>query len=579
MVDAPTSPASRLALLAILLALAGLDAQPVVAQLISPGKLSRAHADLEGVANCTQCHALGQRSANDNRCLDCHTPIQARINAGTGFHVTVDAQPCGDCHKEHFGVDFVPVRFDTLAFEHDKTTFALTGAHQDAACRSCHQQDNIRAPDVLAFKGRHDALDRTFLGLLAGCTNCHAGESPHQDQFEARECDDCHVTNEWPRAEAFDHDLARFSLTGRHVDVACENCHTPTRSTAGEPYTPYTGIDFGTCESCHDDNHQGRFGNDCASCHQTTGWHNLTALKTTAFDHQETGFSLLGSHATADCASCHRKPARSDTDIRVTFVGNTASNTYPRLQSTDCLSCHVDFHRREFMERPGGAVCENCHNQHDWFPTTYSIDRHNRESSYELTGAHLATACVSCHNPDASDRPTFAIDDTACQDCHQPDSPHGTQFADSQGATACASCHVTDLWQTGERFDHDATNFPLTGHHRDTDCGACHASAGPTANVDGPAYRGLTTTCRSCHNEDNPHNRQFEERACNDCHTTETFTIASFDHETARFSLTGAHREVACASCHKPETAPDHTLFTRYRPLPTACETCHGHDQ
>jgi len=38
---------------------------------ISPGDLSNAHKDLEGMSNCTKCHALGEKVEN-NKCLDCH---------------------------------------------------------------------------------------------------------------------------------------------------------------------------------------------------------------------------------------------------------------------------------------------------------------------------------------------------------------------------------------------------------------------------------------------------------------------------------------------------------------------------
>ncbi|MEZ4699290.1 MAG: hypothetical protein R2834_03085 [Rhodothermales bacterium] len=571
-----SSPACR-AVFAVLLVY-GLTPTAAMSQLISPGKLSRSHADLEGVTNCTQCHALGQRSVNDNLCLNCHTPMQARIAAKTGFHITVDEQPCGDCHKEHFGVDFVPVRFDTTAFEHDKTTFDLTGAHLETACRTCHEPDNIKAPDVLAFKGKHNALDKTFLGLLTECRSCHAPESPHQDQFDDRACDTCHETETWEEAPAFDHNEARFKLTGKHQDVACENCHGTLRTPAGEEFTQYVGLEFKACLNCHEDQHDGRFGTDCTTCHQTAGWHELTQLSKSKFNHDETGFKLIGNHADLECASCHQKPARRDADIRVAFIGNTTGNTYPRIKVNDCLSCHVDYHRKEFIESPGGgAVCENCHGQHEWFPTTYDIERHNKEAAFELTGAHLATACVSCHNPDGK-RPTFVIEKTECQDCHVPDSPHGDQFADELGVTACANCHVTEQWDEATGFDHSKTRFALTGKHATTACEDCHKSAGPDAGFDGPAYRGLETTCITCHDEDDPHQDQFPGRACNDCHETKAFTIPAFDHETTRFSLTGAHKEVECASCHKEENTPDRSLFTRYRPLPTACEDCHGEE-
>ena len=150
-------------------------------QLISPGKLSSAHADLGGITKCTTCHALGQRSASNTLCLDCHTPLKTRIEAEKGYHSTVMEENCADCHKEHFGVDFVLVRLDTLQFDHKDAGFELRGAHQEASCRGCHVPEYIVAADVRTFKGEHDALDNTFLGLDTSCMGCHEDASPHQD--------------------------------------------------------------------------------------------------------------------------------------------------------------------------------------------------------------------------------------------------------------------------------------------------------------------------------------------------------------------------------------------------------------
>ena len=45
---------------------------------VSPGKLSEAHSDLEGIANCTKCHILGDDVSND-KCLDCHRIVRNLI--------------------------------------------------------------------------------------------------------------------------------------------------------------------------------------------------------------------------------------------------------------------------------------------------------------------------------------------------------------------------------------------------------------------------------------------------------------------------------------------------------------------
>ncbi len=51
---------------------------PATAQ-ISPGKLSKAHAHLEGVANCTQCHTLGKKVSNE-KCMACHSENKSSVD-------------------------------------------------------------------------------------------------------------------------------------------------------------------------------------------------------------------------------------------------------------------------------------------------------------------------------------------------------------------------------------------------------------------------------------------------------------------------------------------------------------------
>ncbi len=554
--------------------------RPVQAQLISPGKLAEPHADLEGITNCTKCHELGQRSAADPLCLNCHTPLSDRIEAGRGYHSTITDQYCADCHKEHFGVDFILIRLDTVQFNHDDTGFELLGAHNETSCRSCHTPSNIIAADVRAFKEPHGALEKTFLGLGASCIGCHTSESPHQDQFQGTECSHCHAEDTWEEAPVFDHDDTPFKLIGKHLDVSCQSCHPAVRSTSGSEYIQYANLEFATCASCHEDVHEGSFGANCASCHTPADWSRLSKdLSASGFNHETTGFSLIGAHAEISCERCHARPARRDNEIHVTFIGNTSRNTYPRLRADNCLSCHVDYHRGELRDAPGGgALCENCHGQHDWFPTTYDITRHNRESSFALTGAHMATPCIGCHQQGAQ-LLTFTISDTACQDCHEKDNPHGAQFADARQATRCSTCHTTDSWQqASEGFDHDQTEFPLTGKHTGAPCGSCHTEGKRASGEAVQVFSGLETTCESCHSDDDPHQGQFVGTTCATCHTTDAFVVADFNHNNTRFPLTGAHEQVTCESCHVQETAPGLSPFTRFRPLPRKCEKCHGEE-
>ena len=56
---------------------------------LSPGDLTTAHAKLEGMSNCTQCHDLGNKVTNA-RCLACHKELQSLITQTVSYtHLTL----------------------------------------------------------------------------------------------------------------------------------------------------------------------------------------------------------------------------------------------------------------------------------------------------------------------------------------------------------------------------------------------------------------------------------------------------------------------------------------------------------
>ena len=59
-----------------------LNTANIYAQL-SPGDLTKAHANLEGLSNCTKCHELGDKVTN-TKCLDCHKDINSLISKKYG---------------------------------------------------------------------------------------------------------------------------------------------------------------------------------------------------------------------------------------------------------------------------------------------------------------------------------------------------------------------------------------------------------------------------------------------------------------------------------------------------------------
>jgi hypothetical protein len=550
-------------------------ATPARAQLIAPGKLSRAHADLAGITKCTLCHELRHKGISPALCLDCHKPLAREIEARGGFHGSLAEKDCAACHREHFGASFTLVRLDTATFDHARAGWTLTGRHARTACRDCHKPEFVRDPEVRAFTSEHGALDRTYLGLSRSCESCHVDDSPHGDQFKRESCGACHTAVSWKTAAAFDHDQTSFGLTGAHLRVECDRCHTSTPRGGGKPpLVKYAGVPT-QCSTCHeaDSPHGTQFaGRSCGECHDADGWKPAGR-----FHHDRAPFALTGKHRQVECAKCHTTSPgpRGRSVVR-----------YRGIAYSSCGSCHQDPHHGAMKKE-----CAACHSTGGWS----LLDSSSLKGSFDhtttgfaLEGKHAVVACADCHDArTAGDLKGVHIrfvlgtethsfpkpEASTCQACHVD--VHGGVFARRKDRGTCDACHREDAW-TPATFDvvrHDReTRFPLKGAHIVVPCESCHQEhgAGP------PKFDLGSVTCRSCHEASNPHGDQFEGRACGDCHTVASFGIDAFDHSKTRFSLEGAHRDAPCSACHHTEHTAGGKLMVRYRPLGTECRDCHG---
>jgi hypothetical protein len=187
--------------------------------------------------------------------------------------------------------------------------------------------------------------------------------------------------------------------------------------------------------------------------------------------------------------------------------------------------------------------------------------------------------CAACHAPDHPQegiRLVFAARSAGeyrrpraarCDDCHLD--AHDGAF--TAGASDCSACHGDAGW-TPSRWDvarHDAeTEYRLEGAHAAVPCLGCHRDAAGE-----PRWSFSDTGCTACHAD--PHAGQFADRACEDCHDTNAFTPADFDHATTRFPLEGAHDGIACAECHPAQPGPGGAMVIRWRDVGTECADCH----
>lgn len=631
-----TARALRVAWLCVILGL------PVLAAAqISPGALSKLHHDLDGPTGCTKCHAVSA-GAPTYRCIDCHQEIAVRLQQKRGYHASImDASErytaCVKCHSEHNGLNFPLLHWNPSPanFDHSKTGFTLDGKHLGVGCAQCHNPQKI-SPEERGTIRLKD-ISRSYLGVSPTCSPCH--EDKHKGEL-GNNCLRCHNTTDWKAARTFDHSKTRFALTGAHIRVDCEKCHTPV---AGEA-PKFVGLRFQQCSSCHADVHKGAFNQTCETCHNTSAWKQTTFA--TRFDHSKTAYPLLGKHLELDCNTCHRagdfkthiahqqcadchKPdphngqfakrqgggqceschtvngfkettfaLKDHTQTGFPLRGKHASvacakchipagrATVFKVKFANCLDCHQDAHEKQFARYPYFNHCEQCHSENDFHVTSFTLARHQK-TAFVLTGSHVATDCLDCHKPLQTSSATnrvFHFQNVSCTSCHQD--PHRNEFSVRMAVlvnghpAGCEACHTTSTFSDVSKFDHSSTDFQLTGAHRAVECAGCHRPANLSRDLKSVDFKAAPKICEDCH--ENPHGGQFARASqthCADCHTTTKWRPSLFDHEKTQFSLKGAHQNVRCKSCHVRVQAVDGKDVLFYKPTPTKCADCHSNDK
>jgi hypothetical protein len=575
--------------LAALLAALALGAPGALAQ-VSPGPLAEAHRALEGSLKCLDCHERG--GSMDRRCLACHTEVAWLKGQRRGLHARTGDRACASCHPDHGGREFQMIAWEEGSaerFDHRKAGYPLTGGHARLECRACHRFAFQRSEAARRMKRKDPG--KSWLGLESACITCH--QDPHAGQL-GEACESCHATAAWKPASGFDHAKSDYPLTGKHAEVDCAKCHLASglalaHDSKGQPIPLYRPLPHRDCASCHRDPHAGRFRGACASCHSTEGF---AVIDRRGFDHGVTRYPLRGKHAEVRCASCH-DPQK-------------AWGKKPKFAR--CDDCHRDAHAGQATLARAIVDCAACHAVSGFHPATTTVAQH--AASWPLDGAHARADCSSCH----AKRPADATLGTArvalrpphgrCIDCHRD--PHAGRFAtggERPHPRGCLGCHGMERFRPSavDVAAHAAFAYPLEGAHRAVPCQACHAelAAGARAGANGAAAtaaRGAGTArggarepaldfhvafarCADCHRD--PHGGQFARRrggdACDTCHGLETFAPASrFDHNRdAAFKLEGVHARVACARCHPSARDRSGATRTVYRPIPTACASCH----
>ena len=219
--------------------------------------------------------------------------------------------------------------FDSATFDHNRTGFPLTGAHERTDCETCHQG------------GR-------FKGTPRQCLYCHGGAGseaftrrPPNHIPSSSRCDDCHTTFTW-RDARFDH----FGAPNQ-----CISCHNRSLASGKTPnHLPTSN----NCDDCHSVmvwsaavmDHVGIVSN-CLQCHNGS---------------QASGKSPRHLPTTNLCEDCH-----------LTATWNNSSKFDHAQALGTCEGCHNNslVAGKPADHIPTTLPCDTCHSTHAWVPLKF----------------------------------------------------------------------------------------------------------------------------------------------------------------------------------------------------------------
>ena len=347
------------------------------------------------------------------------------------------------------------------------------------------------------------------------------------------------LTQAHSHLEGMSHCTDCHTLGARVSNDKCLDCHLDLRNRieSRRGYHSSSKLKGKECSSCHSEHHGRSF--------------RIINFDTENFNHQLTGFELLGAHAKEECKNCHKPEFIPDPKIRskdFTFLG----------LNTECLSCHADYHQNTLS-----ANCTDCHGMNKFKPA----EKFSHENTkYPLAGKHKEVTCEKCHKIETVNGAKFqefaGVPFGNCTSCHQD--PHHDKFGQN-----CKQCHTEESFYTISslnNFNHDRTDYPLRDKHLSVSCSQCHK----TRYTDPVKH----DRCSDCHTD--YHQGQFvrdgKNPDCSACHSTRGFKESSYtleQHNNSDFPLMGAHLATPCFVCHKKQER------WNFRDIGMKCVDCH----
>lgn len=567
----------------------------LLGRLLAPGPLAKPH---EEIGSCFACHNAFT-AVKDTGCAACHRSedllASDRPNAPTHTAV-LGTVGCAACHTDHKGSEasvtrtfahnvLPPKILSACASCHAATepvhwalaveeqlfengTVEVTGTvssgrlalHENHArgfagvsCSECHTTDRW-SPDIFVhpIQSTRKALSATGSGSGSkSCTECHVSETQvHKDQRKySSSCQDCHATNSW-KPTAFSHakgfgTLPKSAPAQPDVHAASSALNAPGGITG--------------CTKCHareEPVHGPAFGNACGACHSTKQWSGAAAGP----------LAMATVQGDVTCANCHlekakvhvNEPAFGPNCAQCHSVAgwNVITLDHSLVAGQSCTKCHAPPKETGHPDAaPLGITCAVCHTTESWKPATFN--------HYTLTNSAQQT-CLQCHADKADGKhKSGQVLNATCTLCHSTQNIQSSVFDHDTAAanTTCLACHTRDIPRSP-----DHTKFA-------GQCALCHSTkVWRPVNFKHEAVIGFgTQTCLSCHTADyRNHDRTWFNaqtgRSCEQCHDTNRWRPANFNHDAAVASPTKT-----CLTCHR---VPANSWLHR-NVAPKGCLACH----
>ena len=304
---------------------------------------------------------------------------------------------------------------------------------------------------------------------------------------------------------------------------------------------------------------------------------NLSSFPVDCNKCHEAGFGVPDDK----CLACH-----THQPLRRRIKAGKGFHATKEVKKKRCKSCHA-----EHIEEPPGSG-RGRRTTIDWRPFGGKRNFDHGLAGWPLEGTHRYTKCEKCHDKKypESKLPTYLGARQECTTCHfgteKRHGPGGTnphEFKDVS-LTECQVCHsfanfaVQNLGAT--KFDHDKTDYPISGFHTRNKCVSCHEQ-----NIKDFTVQEDFNDCKGCH-EDSHKSVISAKRDCNSCHNQKVrFRKTAFDHgRETRWPIRGEHKKNRCKDCHEigsPPVAPQmncvscHNDVHKGRFGAETCEGCH----